>query len=173
MATREERENRDDLLSVPWNDVVRFVRQLSHDLRNQLNAAELQSAYVEELAADAELKSEVKRLRGLTSELSKTLQKLSADLGHAKPTLIPYPAQDFVEDLRKKIEKDFPKESGSMQWDIQLGGATIDIDPQLVLQIFTELFANAIQHKRGTGVISVTARSDGDQFIFVLRAPKP
>src|SRR5205085_3517288 len=35
--------------SVPWDDVVRFVRQLSHDLRNDLNALELQSAYIAEL----------------------------------------------------------------------------------------------------------------------------
>ena len=31
-------------------DVVKFLRQLGHDLRNHLNAAELQSAYVAELA---------------------------------------------------------------------------------------------------------------------------
>ena len=35
-----------DSLTVPWSDTVRFVRQLSHDLRNDLNAIELQSAYI-------------------------------------------------------------------------------------------------------------------------------
>ena len=48
---------------VPWNDVVHFVRQLSHDLRNHLNAIELQSTFLAELAEDAELKTEVGRLR--------------------------------------------------------------------------------------------------------------
>jgi K+-sensing histidine kinase KdpD len=42
---------------VPWENFVKFVRQLSHDLRNQLNAAELQSALIAELTNDAELKS--------------------------------------------------------------------------------------------------------------------
>jgi hypothetical protein len=32
-------------LQVAMPDVARFVRQLSHDLRNHLNAAELQSAF--------------------------------------------------------------------------------------------------------------------------------
>ena len=44
-----------DSLTVPWSDTVRFVRQLSHDLRNDLNAIELQSAYIGELTQDQEL----------------------------------------------------------------------------------------------------------------------
>src|SRR5437763_13045104 len=32
--------------NVPWENFVKFVRQLSPDLRNQLNAAELQSALI-------------------------------------------------------------------------------------------------------------------------------
>ena len=43
--------------------MVHFVRQLSHDLRNDLNAIELQSAYIGELTQDQELTTEIKRLR--------------------------------------------------------------------------------------------------------------
>ena len=56
-----------DSLTVPWSDTVRFVRQLSHDLRNDLNAIELQSAYIGELTQDQELTSEIKRLREVVS----------------------------------------------------------------------------------------------------------
>ena len=38
---------------------MRFVRQLNHDLRNHLNAIELQSTFLAELAQDGELKPEV------------------------------------------------------------------------------------------------------------------
>src|SRR4030095_14690827 len=51
-------ENRSDSLSVPWVDTVRFIRQLGHDLRNHLNAIELQSAYISELEGDATLQGE-------------------------------------------------------------------------------------------------------------------
>jgi hypothetical protein len=37
-------EDRSDALDVAWGDDVRFIRQLTHDLRNHLNAIELQSA---------------------------------------------------------------------------------------------------------------------------------
>ena len=40
-------------IQVSMPDVVKFVRQLAHDLRNHLNAAELQSAYLDEIAEDA------------------------------------------------------------------------------------------------------------------------
>ena len=46
---------------IPWENFVMFVRQLSHDLRNQLNAAELQSALIGELTSDEEWKSEARR----------------------------------------------------------------------------------------------------------------
>ncbi len=45
-------EGRPDVSNVAWSDVVHFIRQLSHDLRNHLNAIELQSAYISELERD-------------------------------------------------------------------------------------------------------------------------
>ncbi|HWX17541.1 MAG TPA: hypothetical protein VNY07_13230, partial [Chthoniobacterales bacterium] len=104
-------EDHTDSSSVSWTDVVRFVRQLSHDLRNHLNAAELQAVYIGELAGDGELKAEIRRLRATIGRLSTTLQKLSADLGQIKSSFMPYRAADFVEDLRQKFAHDFPNES--------------------------------------------------------------
>ena len=69
---------------VPWENFVKFVRQLSHDLRNQLNATELQSALIAELTNDAELKSEIRRLRELVSQLGATLQSLSASVAEPR-----------------------------------------------------------------------------------------
>src|SRR2546427_11255704 len=92
-----------DSLSIPWIDTVRFIRQLGHDLRNHLNAIELQSAYVSELEGDPKLKGELHRLREMISGLTSILQKVSVGLGEVKPSRISYQASDFVEDLRKKI----------------------------------------------------------------------
>src|SRR3977135_1279833 len=92
-----------EIPNVAWRDVVRFIRQLSHDLRNHLNAIELQSAYISELEREDELKSEIKRLREMISGLTSALQSLSKAVGGVKPNLIPYPAADLAEDLRKKI----------------------------------------------------------------------
>ena len=165
-------EEHTDSSSASWTDIVRFVRQLSHDLRNHLNAAELQAAYIGELAGDGELKEEIKRLRATIGRFGAILQKLSADLGQIKPSFMPYRAADFVEDLRQTFTHDFPNESAVVEWHVQPGDATLNVDPQLFQQALLELFANAFQHERGQGPLAATARIDNDRFVFTLREPK-
>jgi signal transduction histidine kinase len=165
-------EDRTDVPNVAWSDVVRFIRQLSHDLRNHLNAIELQSAYISELERDDELKSEIKRLREMISGLTSALQSLSKAVSVVKPNLISYPAADFVEDLRKKITRDFPSENAEITWNVQLGDATLNVDPQLLQETFTELFGNAFRHNRDKGPLVATAKIDNNQFLFTLEEPK-
>jgi K+-sensing histidine kinase KdpD len=153
-------------------DVVKFVRQLAHDLRNDLNAAELQSAYLIEIAEAGELKDEIKRLRGMISEVGSNLQKLTVALGQPRLTEMPYRAEDFVDDLRQKLSTDHPRESGPIEWNIQAGEAELRIDPQLLLPALLELFVNAFRHSRADGAISATARTENGRFIFSLREPK-
>ncbi|HEX7517768.1 MAG TPA: ATP-binding protein [Chthoniobacterales bacterium] len=159
-------------IQVPMPDVVKFVRQLGHDLRNHLNAAELQSAYIAELAEDPELKDEVKRLRAMISDVGASLQSVTSALSAARLTLMPYGATDFVEDLRQKLAVDYPDESAEIEWSVQVGDATLQIDPQSLQPALAELFANAFRHDRGEGVISVEARIEVDRFVFTIREPK-
>ena len=157
---------------VPWNDVVLFVRQLSHDLRNHLNAIELQSTFLSELAEDAELKTEVRRLREMIYEIGVALQKLTGSMGQSTPQLMTYRAADFVDDLREKIAAERPKESASIDWKLQLGDENLQIDPQLMQEAILELFTNAFYHDRVEGNLVVRARAEGDQFVFELQEPK-
>ncbi len=165
-------QDRSDPFSVPWIDTVRFIQQLSHDLRNHVNSIELQSSYISELAGDAELKGEINRLREMISGLTSTLQKLSGGLGEVKPNLITYPTSDFVEDVRKKIAQEFPNKSAEITWDIEAGDAVLKIDPELLQQAFIELCANAFQHDRGNGALVLAARIEKNRFLFILREPK-
>ncbi len=161
-----------DLPNLRWIDFLRFGRQLSHDLRNHLNAVELQSAYIGELTTDTEVKEEIMKLRETLSGLNAVLQNLSASLGQIKTEFMPYGGADFIEDLGKKIANDFPKESGEIKWEVQLGETILDIDPQLLQQALIELFKNAFRHERGEGALGVAAKIDNDRFVFTLREPK-
>jgi K+-sensing histidine kinase KdpD len=165
-------EDRSDTLEVAWSDVVRFIRQLSHDLRNHLNAIELQSAYISELAGENELKGEIKRLRGMISGLTSALQSLSKAISDVKPNPIPYRAADFAEDLRKKIDRDFSPESAAITWNVQVGDATLDVDPQLLQEALSELFTNAFRHIRGKGNVVLTVKMENGQFLFIMEEPK-
>jgi two-component system sensor histidine kinase ResE len=161
-----------DSPSVSWNDTVRFIRQLSHDLRNDLNAIELQSAYICELEENEEVLAEIKRLREMVSGLASTLQQLARDVGDVKPTLISYRATDFMEDLRRKIDHDFPKQNTEITWEIQPGNAMLNVDPQLLQEVFTELFDNAFRHDRGKGPLRAKAKIENNGFRFTLHEPK-
>jgi K+-sensing histidine kinase KdpD len=159
-------------LSVPWDDVVRFVRQLSHDLRNDLNALELQSAYIAELTQDQELQTEIKRLREVTAALYSTLQRLSRAVGEITPNMISYRAPEFWADMRAEIGRKFSNKTDEINWDAQLQDVVLHVDPQLLQEVFTELFANALQHHRGNGPLLACARIDNNQLLFTLHEPK-
>jgi K+-sensing histidine kinase KdpD len=159
-------------IQVPMPRVVKFLRQLGHDLRNQLNAAELQSAYIAELAEEPELKDEVKRLRAMISEMGAILERLTSGLNTVKLTLMQYGAADFVEDLRQKLAADYPNESSKIEWSTEVGDATFQIDPQSLQPALIEFFTNAFQHDRAEGAISAKARIERDHFVFVIREPK-
>jgi K+-sensing histidine kinase KdpD len=159
-------------IQVSMPRVVKFIRQLAHDLRNHLNAAELQSAYLTEIAEDGELKDEIKRLRGMISQVGTSLQELTAALGQPRLTEMPYDAAEFLEDLQQKVAADHPDESTSVQWDTAAAKGTLNIDPQLLLPALLELFTNAFRHGRAEGSISATARISDGEFVFTLSEPK-
>jgi K+-sensing histidine kinase KdpD len=161
-----------DSVTMPWSDMVRFVGQLSHDLRNDLNAIELQSAYIGELTQDQELTSEIKRLREVVSDMNSTLQLLSRAVGEVAPNVITYPVVEFLADMRTQIERNFSKESQEITWDVQLQDGILNIDPQLLQEVFVELFANAFQHERGKGALVARARISDGRFLFSLHEPK-
>ena len=171
MKTEEKSKATGATPDIPWEDFVKFVRQLSHDLRNQLNAAELQAALIGELTQDEELKSEALRLRELVSQLGITLQGLSALVVEPRPTLLPYLAQDFIADVQKKIGHEFPEKAAAVKWDLSSPRATLNIDPQLTEWAVLELFRNAFRHD-GTGELQARGSVSDQWFSFCIREPK-
>ena len=169
---RPSDQSGNDSPGVPWPDMVKFVRQLSHDIRNNLNAVELQSAYLAELAEEGEMKTEIQRLREMISQIGTSLQRLTAGLSQTKPSLISYSAADFVEDLKQKLAKEFPDNADKVTWDVQLRDAGLQVDPQLAQQIFIEIFSNAFQHERNIKSITAKAYIDNSRFVFELQEPK-
>jgi K+-sensing histidine kinase KdpD len=156
---------------IQWDNFVKFVRQLSHDLRNQLNAAELQAALIGELTSDAELKGEVRRLRELVAKLGGTLQKLSVAVTPPRPTCLSYAARDLIADLQKIIGRDFGENAQRVKWEIVLNGAMLNIDPTLIGWAAAELFDNAFRHD-GPGELTACGREESGQFVLALHEPK-
>jgi K+-sensing histidine kinase KdpD len=161
-----------DEISVSWPNVVRFVRQLNHDIRNHLNALELQAAFLNEIAQDAEVKEEIKRLRETLVSVAKALQKLSASLSDPNLNRIPYPAGDLMVDLQKKFESDHPDRKTRVKWQTQPSELNVDVDPQLLQEAISELLENAFRLSPAESELAIDARAQEAQFAITLREPK-
>jgi K+-sensing histidine kinase KdpD len=86
--------------------------------------------------------------------------------------VVAYPAGEFLADMRTQIERNFSKENQEITWDVQLRDEMLNIDPQLLQEVFVELFANAFQHDRGKGALLARARITDGRFLFTLHEPK-
>jgi two-component system, OmpR family, sensor histidine kinase BaeS len=107
-------------------------------------------------------------LRGMISGLTSALQSLSKAISDVKPNPIPYRAADFAEDLRKKIDHDFSGQGTAITWNIQVGDAMLNVDPQLLPEALSELFTNAFRHIRDNSNVVVTVKMENDQFLFTM-----
>jgi K+-sensing histidine kinase KdpD len=159
-------------INVPWPDAVRFVRQLNHDVRNHLNALELQAAFLNEIAPDGEVKDEIKRLRETLSSVATALQKLSTRISDPKLNRIPYPAAHLMTDLQKKFESTHPDRKARVKWTAQASDAKIDVDPQLFQEALTELLENAFRLSPAESEFVIDARTQDAQCAITLREPK-
>jgi K+-sensing histidine kinase KdpD len=100
------------------------------------------------------------------------LQGLSQSMKKPQPTLLRYPAKEFVEDLRARLEREQPELAPEVEWRVSLGDEALEIDAQLILEVFREIFANAALHGRGKGALIFEAWSTTEGIEFKLREPK-
>lgn len=135
-----------DATQVPWKSVEKFVGQVSHDLRNGLNACELQLAFLAEISADPEAAEEIKQLRQTLAGLTKQLQAIRLATAGAKANLLPYPVADLFEDLRERFERLQPDHAAKIRWSVAVDPACeVLIDPELIITACLELLGNALQ----------------------------
>jgi signal transduction histidine kinase len=155
-----------EALQIPYSRIATFVRQITHDVRNNLNSMDLQAAYVIELITDPEAVQEVKRIRQLVQTSAKQLQALSANFQTSSPNLVTYTAAILVEDLQDRLKKQFPETVDQIQWSVALGEDMVDVDVEMFFSAVVELFRNAFQF-RAEGQ-SLTARAAVEEDGFVL-----
>lgn len=136
---------------VPWERVEHFLGQFVHDIRNGLNAMELQLTLLGEVSEETAVREDVKTLRASVAGLSRELQAVRAAAGAVKPRLMPYPADELLEDLRDRLRRRHA-ENGSAEafrWTAgaELAGKDVEVDPELVFDALLRLFDNALQFR--------------------------
>ncbi len=157
---------------VPFTRVAGFVRQVTHDVRNGLNAIELQTAYAAELVSDPEALEEVRRIRGLVQQTTKMLQALSSNFWVSTPNLVPYSARIFVEDLRDRLVKQHPEHAPQVRWDVELQDESIAVDLEMIFAAIAEVFKNAFSFRESGGEIAARAFAEGGRLVVEITETK-
>ncbi len=168
--TLKQTTTTDDLPLVPWVRVEGFIGQLAHDIRNGLNAVELQLTFLGEISTDPEAVDEIKRLRNTLANVTRQLQSLRTGIGAALPYSLEYPAEDFFDDLRERFVKLTHDASSKVLWEINLGSEVVlKVDPDLTINALLELLANGLHFTRAEALpirVQVSAIDGGVSFLL-------
>jgi len=154
---------------VPVERVAKFIRQLTHDVRNGLSASDLEAAFIEEISADAEVLTEVRKLREMISDTAKMLRAISQYFQPASVHPIPWEAKTVMEELGKRVKAKFPEQFQAIKITDDFRGETVEVDLEQTLVLVLAVLRNSIQWMKEGAEISVhgTAK-DGPALIEII-----
>jgi signal transduction histidine kinase len=160
---------------IPFARFAGFVRLLSHEIRNGLNAIDLESAFIGEITTEPEIAAEIKKLRGMVSNVTHDLQKLSARVAELRMNnVILCPVRDFLEVFRERIEREFSDQMPEIVWRIETQSGGIEMDFEMMIAALSEIFRNAFQFRAAQAPVEFGARAEDAQIVFEIRTqPTP
>jgi K+-sensing histidine kinase KdpD len=147
-------------LLVPVERIGSFVRQLSHDVRNGLNAIDLQATLVAELATDEETASEARKLRSMIGNVAQMLHQVSGIFSTLSLNSVDCPARELVEAVRERVEKKHPEDMKGIPFDCVASDAAVRVDFELFTRAVIEIFNNAFQFREPGGEITCAVRTE-------------
>ena len=159
----------DNAPGVPLPRLVNFVKQVTHDVRNGLNAIDLQSAYIAEIAGGGEVAVELGKLRKMVSHVTDDMQELSGRFAEFRPIFVEYPVQELLQGLKELVEEEFDTQAKRIVWEVKAGDYELEMDYTLLSSALLELTRNAINFREGDQAIHFTAWIDQGNVIFEVR----
>ncbi len=164
---------------VSWSRLTAFVRQLGHDIRNDLNALSLEAALLKELVNDPEAATSAARIQSQLRDIANRLKDLSSRYALPAPQPGPVTVAELASHLQSTIG------SGQMDWEIA-GDGSVHTDVVLLARAFRELAQNAIERSKGqkpqailesgkNGGATLTLREKGEEYawpVSAFEAPK-
>jgi K+-sensing histidine kinase KdpD len=157
--------------SVPVPRLANLVRQITHDVRNGLNAIDLQAAFVAEIAGEGEVADELGKLRRMVTHVTHDMQELSGRFGEVRPVLMDFPVQELLLGLKETVEKEFETQAKRIVWETKVGDEEMEMDYTLLTNVLTELIRNAIFFREGDQAIRFTAWNERENVVFEVRQP--
>ena len=159
---------------VPFTRVAQFIRQLTHDVRNELSAIDLEAAFIAELVTDAEVADEIRKLRNLVTNAVKTLRDTSQNFQPVTVHAMPWQAATFFEELQTRLRQEFPEEiqAGRVEVESHFDGTEINVDLEQIIATVFHVLRNAFHFRRNGVSVTLTGFVEGKYAVIETREPK-
>ncbi|MGC3990490.1 MAG: hypothetical protein QM796_12575 [Chthoniobacteraceae bacterium] len=169
----EGRKTESDNPLVETSSVAGFIRRLTHDVRNTLNALDLQLLLLE--SEDPEVQRQLAEARQMIGQEARRLSRLSLQFQTSQPQWIQYTAEELMQDLLPRLQKRLARKMSRVNWPEAAPKLVVRIDFEMVSEILVELIENALNHGEEEGPVSVQfSEHEGGVSIRVTdKAPKP
>jgi len=160
-------------LSVPLERVAKFLRQLTHDVRNGLSAIDLEAAFVAELSDDAEVLAELRKLREMVADTAKMLREVSQNFQPVTVHCISWAAQMVMDELVRRLQAEYPEEAQTVAVVSRFGEETLELDLNQTLAALMAVLNNAFQCRQEGASVRVMGAMEGGRAVIEVREAKP
>ena len=149
------------------------MRQLAHDLHNDLNALDLAATYINELVEAPAAKEELGTQRETIHRMSRVLHTLSLYLQPPHPEKVTLPAAELAEGFRERILSSHPDGATALSWSCKVGDSRVDVDFQMITAALAEVFENALLSRDGGATVDFSATLEGGMLRLRFSEKKP
>jgi signal transduction histidine kinase len=158
-------------LNISWPAIARFVRQLTHDVRNQLNGLELETALIADcLPPDPEALESLGRIREQLHHVAGSLKTLSSKFADPCPTASPIAAAELFLIFQEQAAgmDNLPP----IEWAHTLDREQINVDATELANAAKELLTNAREFGAKDGHLRIEGRAETGKIIYEFHEPK-
>lgn len=151
-----------------WPAFALFMRQLTHDVRNQLNGLELELTLASEFVSGEEGAESLSRIREQLHHIAGHLRSLSLKFADASPTLAPIAAAELFlifQEQAMSMEKLPP-----VKWSHQLKDEEVSVDAGDLANAAREVLVNAREF--GSEALEVRGCAEAGTVIYQFVEPK-
>lgn len=145
---------------VPINAVVAFLKHHLHDVRNDLNALNLEAMLLDVYVTDKDGVESVHRIQDLLHQSATRLGALSRKFSEVSPGSEPLSAQFVLTSWRD--EWNSSGAAPTIDWEPSSVQATVKADPVHLGEIFREWLSNVKQYASAGAVISLAQNGEGE-----------
>lgn len=158
--------------NVPLERVAKFVRQLTHDVRNGLSAVDLEAAFISEISADEEVLAELRKLREMVADTARMLRNMSQNFQPVTVHRIGWPARTVMEELEKRLKTEFPEEFPTVAMESEFATEMLEIDLNQTLSALVAVVRNSFLFAQEGGAIRVVGLVENGQAVIEVHETK-